>query len=336
MELPSSIVTAFNANLDHVLSIREQDMAKLEQHLPVLYKQMGESFSWGMQKEVTIDIRVCNFLLSSLKFERETIGGQAGNAAQQASALGVKCFLHSNVANEQLLRHFSHSEKIMVANESGFVRAQGFSSQVASAHHFVFESPQAGTRFIASYDPVQLHLEDNFEHSIGKELPGIAKAFTGGFHLIKTPERLRKLIEEMKRWKEINPKLQIFCELGEFQNPAVMAVARQELLPFVDMVGLNDTELSAFGVELEEIASETQSLLFHTPEMQKVLPEKKLNPAALEFAKKCASFKAKNGKFATLSDLTGATADFVDSPTETVGLGDTLSSAYFLADSPRS
>jgi len=332
MELPSAIIAAFNANLDHVLSIGEQDMAKLEQRLPVLYKQIDESFSWGMQKEVTIDVRTSEFLLSSLKFDRAIVGGQAGNAAQMASALGVKCFLHTNVANEQLLRHFSHPEKITVASESGFVSAQGFSSQAASAHHFVFESPSAGTRFIASYDPVPLHLEDNFEHSIGKELQGIAKAFTGGFHLVKTPERLRKLISEMKRWKEINPKLQIFCELGEFQNPAVMEAARQELLPFADMVGLNDTELSAFGVELEEIASETQALLFHTPSVQKVFPAPKLNSAALEFAKKYASFKARSGRFAQLKDLEGATAGFVESPAETVGLGDIFSCAYFLVD----
>jgi len=106
--------------------------------------------------------------------------------------------------------------------------------------------------------------------------------------------------------------------------------ARQELLPFVDMAGLNDTELAAFGVELEDLAEEAQALLFHSPQQQKVLPESKLNAAALEFARRCAAYKARTGECATERDAAGASSDFVEMPNGTVGLGDAFSCAYFM------
>jgi len=332
MLLPTSAIFAFNANLDHLLSPSEADLSKIEQRLPQLFRQIDECFSWGVQKEVAIDARTSETLLSSLKFQRTIVGGQAGNAAQQASALGVKCFLHSNFANESLLSRFSHPERIFVAGEQGFAPASGVAPQAPTAHHFVFQSPQSGTRFIASHDPVPLHLEDSFAQGITAKLAGIPKAFVGGFHLLKTPDRMRKLVEELRRWKEINPGLRIFCELGEFQSKEVLEAARKELLPFADMVGLNDTELASFGVELEELAQEAQALLFHSPQEQRLLPEKRLNRDALDFARKCACFKAQHAAFATLSQAEAANAEFVDCPAETVGLGDSFSCAYFMAD----
>ena len=61
-----------------------------------------------------------------------------------------------------------------------------------------------------------------------------------------------------------------------------------------------------------------------------MLPNAKLDAAALEFARRCASFKAKNGRFASESDLTGFTPEFLESPSETIGLGDAFSCAYFM------
>lgn len=188
------------------------------------------------------------------------------------------------------------------------------------------------TRFIASYDPFPMHLEDNFTYNITKELPSITKVFTGGFHLLKTPDRMRKFLSEMKRWKEAQPKLEFFCELGEFQSPEVMDAVRSELLPFMGTVGATDSELAQLGVEPDELASETgATVLFHTPEKQQVFPESRLNAAALEFAKRCASYKARTGKAATEAEIAGASSEFVESPVQTVGLGDAFSCAYFMS-----
>jgi len=331
MEFPKSAIFAFNANIDHLKSVSDDDVSEIDSHLPGLAAQMSESFAWGVQKEVLIDAKTSALLLSRMKFDRSIVGGQAGNAAEQASALGVDCILHSNFANTELLSRFTNKEKVFLAGKEGFAPAGAFSSQAASAHHFVFEHNESRTRFIASFDPLPLHIEDDFSRAIDSKLPGIGKAFVGGFHLLKTPDRMLKFVDEILRWKKINPGLCIFAELGEFQNEAVREIAREKLLPVVDMVGLNDTELSSFGCDLPELAEEMNAVLFHTPEKHEVLPESKLDPGALLFAKKCASFKAENGRCATIAELECYEAKFQESPKWTVGLGDTFSCAYFMA-----
>ncbi len=331
MALPDKAIFAFNANLDHVRFADEADLAKIEAFSPEIYSQMNECFSWGVQKEIAVDAKACEFFLSEIKFEGAIVGGQAGNAAQQASALGVECLLHTNFANRELLEKFTYPEKIMVAGEQGFAPSTESSSQVKSAHHFVFENKESRTRFIASYDPLPLHLEDSFCLNISARLPAIRKAFIGGLHLVKTPERVGKFAEELRRWKKISPRLQIFLELGEFSDKKVLHAVEKEVFPTIDMLGLNEVELGQLSFELDELPSIVQSVLFHCPQEQLFLPSPKANAAALEFAKRCAAFKAKNGRVATEEDLVGFSPDFVESPAKTIGLGDIFSCAYFLS-----
>jgi ADP-dependent phosphofructokinase/glucokinase len=330
MPLPDRALFAFNCQLDHLRQASDSDLKKIEGFSPMLHSQIDECFSWGVQKEVAIDTKVCEFLLSNIKFDRTLIGGQAGNAPEQASALGVKCLVHSNFASESLVKSFSHPGNILLAGDNGFVPASGFSKRNAPAHHFVFEHPETRTRFIASHDPVPPHPEDNFIQNIGAQLPTIGKAFISGMHLVPSVHRLQKFADEISRWKEINPRLQTFFELGEFQKPEVREAARKLIFPLVDTIGLNDTELAAFGCELDELASEANSILFHTPEHSIVLPKEKENGAAISFAEKCASFLAAKGRHATEQEIGEYPGGFVDSPVRTVGLGDSFSCAYFL------
>jgi len=331
MQFPKKALFAFNAVVDHVIYADEAVLAKIEGDYPVIAQQISESFAWGVEKEITIDGKTSEWMRANFKPDLKVIGGQAGNAAEQASALGVECLLHTNSANDELLSLFSHREKIFVAGEEGFVQASKFTSQTASARHFVFESRESKTRFIASYDPTPLHLDDNFSRHILAEIPVIEKAFIGGLHLAKTPDRLRKFLSEMKKWKEINPKLKLFFEMGQFQSREALKTAEEELFPFVDMVGLTDSELAQLGTEMDSLPSAGKSFLFHSPNEQLVLPHEKQNAAALEFARRCASFFAENGRRATEQELVGYEPKSVESPKRTVGLGDTFSCAYFLA-----
>ncbi len=330
MEFPAKAIFAFNANIDHLRQADESDIGKIENAYPTIASQISESFAWGMQREVQINAHECEFFLANFKYEH-IVGGQAGNAAEQASALGVECYLHTNFANEKLLSLFSFPGKIMVASERGFVPAPSFPSAARSAHHFVFESKESRTRFIASYDPFPLHPDSCFSGEVEKILPGIPKAFVGGLHLVKTPDRARKFVQEIKKWKETNPKLKVFFEMGEFQSREALKVVQDEFFPLVDMVGMNENELGSLGFELEDLIGKTNSVLFHTAEESRVLPEGSANAAALEFARRCAGFFAENGRRATPQDLVGYKSKFIDSPVRTVGLGDTLSCAYFMA-----
>ena len=330
MEIPKRAIFAFNANIDHHCFPTETELKRIGDFAPTLLSQIEECFAYGMQREVPIDTKVCNFLLPEFKTARKLVGGQAGNAAQAASALGVECLLHTNYATEELFGLFSHPDKILVATEKGFAGVEGARHETTVAHHFVFENADTRTRFIASYDPQPLHPDSLFCEKVKGDVPSVSKAFVGGFHLLPTVGRLGKFLGELRAWKEINPSLRLFCELGEFQKPEVRDAFLDELKIF-DMVGLNDTELSSFGVSLDEFASRANAVLFHTSETQEVLPAGKLDVNAMEFARRCASFRAEKGKCATLAELEGYDANVVEKPVETVGLGDTLSCAYFMA-----
>ena len=330
MHLPSRAIFAFNANIDRHCFPSEGELKRLGDAFPALASQIEECFAYGVQREASIDIKACNFLLSEFRGAKKIMGGQAGNAAQMASALGIECFLHSNYASEGLLRLFSHPKRMMVATETGFAAADTVQNEKSEAHHFVFESPEGRTRFIASYDPQPLHPDSLFCEKIREELPTISHAFVSGFHLLPTVGRMGKFLQELRAWKGINPSLRLFCELGEFQKPEVRDAFLEELHLF-DMVGLNDAELSSFGLGLDDFSQKANAVLFHTQETQEVLPGEKLDGEALQFARKCASFRAENGRCATLPELEGYGAKFVEKPAGSVGLGDTFSCAYFLA-----
>ncbi|MCX6770590.1 MAG: hypothetical protein NTX79_00895 [Candidatus Micrarchaeota archaeon] len=330
MALPPRAIFAFNANIDHHCFPSEDELKRVGDFAPALASQMDECFAYSVQREVSIDSKTCNFLLSEFKGAKEIVGGQAGNAAQMASALGVECLLHTNYASAGLLRLFSHPKKVLVATERGFAPADSVQEEKLEAHHFVFESAEARTRFIASYDPQPLHPDSLFCGKIRAELLSVQHAFVGGFHLLPTVGRLGKFMGELRAWKEINPSLRLFCELGEFQKPEVRDAMLEELGIF-DMVGLNDTEMSSFGVGIEDFSQKANAALLHSQSAQEVLPKEKLDDEAMQFARKCASFRAEYGRCATLPELEGYEAKSVEKPAMTVGLGDTLSCAYFLS-----
>lgn len=332
MQFPKSAVFAFNANIDHLIFATDADAETIDRSFPEIAGAMTESFSTGVQREMQIGSKECGFLLSAFKSKaKKIVGGQAGNAAEQASALGVDCYLHTNFANEELMGLFSHPKKIFAATEKGFAPADGFPSQSPSAHHFVFENAGAQTRFICSFDPFPLHPEAAFCEKIGAELERVGKAFVGGMHLVKSADRVAKFAREIERWKEINPNLLVFVEMGESQNADVLDAVRKEIFPITDVVGLNEVEIAQLGCTPEELAGEVGELLFHTAESSIIYPEGKGDAPALEFARKAAAFRAKTGRCGIEQEILQCDGEAVENPARRVGLGDTLSCAYFMA-----
>ena len=330
MQFPKKAIFAFNANIDHLVNAGEKEVETADREYPDIASAMGECFSTGVQKEIQIDAKACGFFLSAFKSKKIT-GGQAGNAAEQASALGVDCYLHSNFASEELLGLFRHPSHIFVPTDSGFARAGEVSPQVAGAHHFVFENPDAATRFICSFDPFPAHPESAYCEKITAELPDMKKAFVGGIHLVKTADRARKFVSEIARWKKTSPGLEVFLEMGEFQSEGVLEVVRRELFPLADIVGLNEVELARLGCTPEELLGEAKCFLLHTGGSSAVYPKEKENASALGFARKAAAFKAENGRCGTEAEISACGGEFIEKPAWTVGLGDTLSCAYFMA-----
>ncbi|MCX8197936.1 MAG: ADP-dependent glucokinase/phosphofructokinase [Candidatus Micrarchaeota archaeon] len=332
MGLPSCALFAFNANIDYIVDADRADLGAAKKALPELFFQIESCLESQSQRETKIGRQECLALLSMLKPGKAIVGGQAGNGAQQASALGIRCFLHSNFASTGLLGLFSFPSRVFVATKKGFERADRASASLPSSHHFIFQSKNSNSRFIASYDPLPLHVEEEFAAKITPLLPSIPKAFVGGFHLLFGRKPVLAFAKELQRWKEENPSMRIFCELGDFQSEAAMQETLKSIFPLADMVGMSDSELALFGCSIEELSREGNAILLHSPAKQEVFPPPKLNPAALDFARRCASFKARHAKFATLRQALASKPSFVARPKQAVGLGDSFSCAYFMAD----
>ncbi|MEM4634140.1 MAG: hypothetical protein QW275_03230, partial [Candidatus Anstonellaceae archaeon] len=210
MEFPASAIFAFNANIDYVAKPSKSQMQRLKNELPTLFQQISECFSMDGQMEVKISKQECKILLSIFRPSRKIVGGQAGNAAQQASALGINCFLHSNFASRETLLLFDHPEKIFFAKNGRFFPAAKFESNMPSAYHFVIQSQHLSSRFIASFDPSPIRLDKGFSKAIAQIACSVPKAFVGGFHLLSNPHQISLLSSEMRRWKKANPKMKIF------------------------------------------------------------------------------------------------------------------------------
>lgn len=330
MELPASAIFAFNTNIDHIAFAGKREVEKIGKKFPEMASAMAECFSSGVQREIQVGKKECSFLLDAFEYQ-DVVGGQAGNAALQASMLGVECYLHSNFWGRELLSLFPRKEKILVFEGGRFVNAAKAKASKACAHHFVFENKESRTRIIFSYDPIALHPESGFCSAVEEGLVEAKKAFVGGLHLAKTKESAKRLIEAIKRWKKANLSLQVFLELGEFQNRQVMEMVEKCLFAHVDFVGMNEHELAAFGCPASKLAEKTGALLLHSPERQEVYPKEKEDRQALLFAAKAASFKAKYGKCASKRQLATFQPRHVRFPARTVGLGDTFSAAYFMA-----
>ncbi|MCX8196900.1 MAG: ADP-dependent glucokinase/phosphofructokinase [Candidatus Micrarchaeota archaeon] len=331
MRLPKSAIFAFNCNPDYIKIVSKNDLETVKSASKSLFYAMKDCFSTGAQREVRISRRLAKKLQNLFVFDKKTIGGQAGNAAQQASLLGVTCFLHTTNFGSDFFLLFEKPSKILVASSSGFLPADQFTFKRQSSAHFVFEYPKKNTRFIASFDAAPLSLERSFCKFITPIIPDIPKAFVGGVHLLSSVSQLAAFVSEIKRWKKHNPEIEVFLELGEFSNRKIIDFAEKKLFPCVDCVGLNEVEAKQLSLSVEEISRLAGKVLFHSPKRQFVLPSSPSDQKALLFAKKCASFKAKTGRFATLSELSCFRPLFVKHPKMTVGLGDVFSSAYFLS-----
>lgn len=327
MKFPKFAIFAFNANPDYIRPYESADLNKIKSFSKSLFLKMYHCFRSGIQKEIVIDEKTAKFLASSFVFKK-AIGGQAGNAAQQAAYFGVNCFLHTNNLDRNFLHLFRRSSKIFVASKGSFLPSHLFQQIACHSMHFVFENLQKRTRFIASFDPQPLSPEPYFCSHIESVLPFIPKAFIGGIHLVRSKSSLLEFASCLRRWKKINPDLKIFLEMGEFSNLKMLQIAEKEILPLADIIGLNEVEASQLSLTLNELSSQT-TVLFHSQKKQFVLPSP--NKKALLFAKKCASFKAQTGRFPTLQQLQNFRPRFVDKPRALVGLGDVFSCAYFLS-----
>ena len=200
------------------------------------------------------------------------LGGNSGNMANVLSDLGagevvINAPCHSRVQAEL----FGRAVRIPRIVDGRFVLAHPTEADFDGVDdvgiHFVFNFTR-GTRvkvgetdfvalnddrFIATYDPANIALAVNpvFEEYCERFADRFDGAILSGFHLLLTEypdgttyrDKIDRLLDDLRSWKDKNPRLFVHLELGYFHSVMVESYLL-ERLGDVDSLGMNEVELA--------------------------------------------------------------------------------------------
>lgn len=333
MQLARACVFAFNSNIDLVSYLKLSEVEKF----------FGRQITSG--GELLVDAKTAARVAASFKWKEARLGGQAGNMANAAAALGVKCLAHAyNLSPRQ--------RKLFAKGVEVFGEKTGEESV-----HYIFEVELRDgkrDRLILTHDPANYNLLISPEfasRSVEFISSGCDRAVVSGFHLLgeKNAEaRLAAASQLIRKWRNANPELRIHFEAGDFSERQVIGLVAQAILPLVDSVGVNEKELPALaralaGAGVGEIIVHTASYASATSKIR----ERDALARAISFGHALAAYRALTGKCATLPDaldLAGKVPkpefnrnsvlvpSIKITPKWTLGLGDSFAAGFFLAE----
>ena len=334
MKLARSCIFAFNSNIDLVA-----------------HAGLGEAESlFGMRiftgGEAKISAETAQRVSSSFKWKEARIGGQAGNMANAAAALGVKCLAHAYNLSPRQRKLFAKG-----------VEPVGERTGNESVHYVLELKLRNGRRdrLILTHDPANssLLISPKFaSRSLEFVSNGCDRAVVSGFHLLdaKNAEaRLSAASQLIRRWRKANPSLRVHFEAGEFSDANVAGLVAKSILPLVDSIGMNERELFAFAPRISALPNISE-IMVHTAGYASAASRIRGRDAlarALSFGHALAAHRAGTGKFAGLasalrlmkkvrgakSDENGVSVPSIKiTPKFTLGLGDSFSAGYFLAE----
>jgi len=360
MRIARSCVFAFNSNMDLVA---RPPLAEAERFF-------GGRITSGGERE--IHVAEARRLHSAFEWEEVRMGGQAGNMANAAAALGVRCLAHAYNLSPGQRKLFPKG-----------VEVSGRRTKAESRHYVLELVLRNGRRdrLIASHDPAHAELRiarDFASRSTGFISAGCGRAVASGFHILNCDDaagRLKAAARLMRRWKAANPALRIHFEAGDFARKAVLLDVVKTILPLVDSIGMNEKELcefaAAFGIRERHgfeaarlLAEEIPEVVVHTADYafaySRIRPVRTLE-SALRLGHALSAHRAMTGGYAGLPDAEnmiarkhpecragcGAAEEFVEAgfgrhgvlvpsfeirPKLTVGLGDSFAAGCFLVE----
>jgi len=300
--IASSCMFAFNSNVDFVAS---PTLAAAERFLRRKIINGGE---------FELDAETARRMATVFKWKEMRMGGQAGNMANAAAALGVKGLAHAY--------NLSPRQKGLFAKG---VEAIGAKTKEESRHYVLELELRNGRRdrVIASHDPAhyKLMVSREFEARSRKFVEaGCSRAMLGGFHIVtwgRARERLGAVARLIRAWKERNPELRIHFEAGDFAKKGVLLDTVKIILPLADSIGLNEQELFEFAKVFEIpkrhefeaarlLAEKVPEVIVHTADYAfgySRIREKHALKYALCFGHSLSAYRAETGKYAKFSDV---------------------------------
>ena len=280
MKEVGAVATAFNTNIDAVLKVSGKKIVELAKQLGLGLKELEDikqtkleqpsdvlkglfkCFKNGIAEEwLTEDTLVYDWMVENLGYDRLQMGGQGGIVANALAVTGVqKVYAHTNSLPKLQAEQFLKRENLMSFDHEGKEKpAYCINREVdIPLIHWILEFDKndnveldgktftcpKSNRFIATYDPLNLHLvmDEHFVNNMAKKK--IDYIVLSGFHALTEKNNGVKLQDDalpiIKGWKD-NGDL-IHLEIASTQDIAVRKAIIKKIAPIVDSVGVNERE----------------------------------------------------------------------------------------------
>lgn len=280
MKEVGAVATAFNTNIDAVLKVSGKKIVELAKQLGLGLKELEDikqtkleqpsdvlkglfkCFKNGIAEEwLTEDTLVYDWMVENLGYDRLQMGGQGGIVANALAVTGVqKVYAHTNSLPKLQAEQFLKRENLMSFDHEGKEKpAYSINREVdIPLIHWILEFDKndnveldgktftcpKSNRFIATYDPLNLHLvmDEHFVNNMAKKK--IDYIVLSGFHALTEKNNGVKLQDDalpiIKGWKD-NGDL-IHLEIASTQDIAVRKAIIKKIAPIVDSVGVNERE----------------------------------------------------------------------------------------------
>ncbi|VVC04587.1 ADP-dependent glucokinase [Candidatus Burarchaeum australiense] len=312
-QMVGSALFAFNSNIDRVFKTDTKGALALAQKVGL--KSLADAVRRGEGREEIVSRGTLELLMAAGSSE-ERIGGQAGNMANLAAALGVRSYIHSSVVCRGLTKHLHPS--VLVPSPFCFQNASDIMSDGEVPVHFVVDFGR--DRYIAVNDMHNTHMliNRNFKRCMEKQVQLVDRAVVSGFHLLDIPEpkgRIEEVNVLLRRWKGANRRLKVHFEMGDYKRQDVLASVLEMFVPHCDSIGFNEHEArqvaSARGAKwrneaafMQEMLELCPSAVMHTRDYAVMAGEGADDAGKrLALGHLLAAFKAKEGREPLLEEL---------------------------------
>lgn len=280
MQQVETTATAFNTNVDAVLKIKASKIAELAKQEGLSLKELQDikhtklldskdvvkgifkCFSKGIAEEwLSEDKTVYNWMVKNLGYDRLQMGGQGGIVANVLAVAGVKkVYVHTNSLPQLQAQQFLALDNLRSFDEAGNEKAAYQIDRVTDIPliHWIIEFDKddvlqfegeefvcpKSNRFIATYDPLNLHLvmDENFVKATSGQK--IDYVILSGFHALTEHNDGVKLSESalpvIEKWKDKGAVLHL--EIASTQDLAVRKAIIKTIAPKADSIGINERE----------------------------------------------------------------------------------------------
>lgn len=294
------LISAFNANIDAVIKISGssiQDM--IREHLLNTENLLNEGitsidsaedairglikcFKGGIAEEWLIsEVDVFHWLHTNIGYDKLQMGGQGGIVANAMAVCGVNpVYVHTASSPKEQSKLFLDLPNLLNVNENGELQMANSIDRTEDTPliHWIIEFDQGdkiqidgqeivcpkANRFIATYDPLNFHLEMDavFHSKMCETAIKYEYIILSGYQMLQKDlingasgiDRIKASKKNIDLWRENSPNHILHFEIASTQDLTIRKYLIDTLAKEVDSLGFNEREL----IDILEVIGEDE------------------------------------------------------------------------------